>query len=815
MKSVARLIGPVLLVAAARGIAAEAPRPPAFEAGIADAKAAMIGEPEKALRFARGAARAADAIQTPDARALALAEAQWLEGEALTRANQPDKADPVINKALAEAGRLAPGSKLVGDLMMSAATIDWTTGRVGQALAGFQEAHRLYGQLGEKRGQAKALQYIGTIYFDARDYPRMLRYYRQAEETYSGDPSLTVSALNNQGDALKEMRRFPEAIALYRRALKVAHELGPTLEVRILTNMASAEYLAGRLRAADATADRGLAMASREETGWEPFLWGVKAQAAWGRGDLASAQRFIERAFAGQPLERTTVQYRDFHDLAWQLYRRLGDKDRALDHLAAFKRLDDEMREATASANSALNAAKFDFANQELSIANLKAGQLQRDVALERSRARLQKITLWGLVAALVVALGVVAGSLFSLFSIRRSRNEVRAANDTLSVTNVALEKALKARTEFLATTSHEIRTPLNGILGMTQVLLADRAMDAQVRSRVEVVHGAGEAMRALVDDLLDVAKMEAGEASAVEEDVRPAAVLRDAVRFWGGQAEAKGLALTLEIAPDMPRVIRSDTVRLRQILFNLLSNAVKFTPAGHVTVDAKVEPDKDGEALVLRVIDTGIGIPEDRYDDIFEPFRQVDGGTSRQYGGTGLGLAICRNLAALLGGSVTVDSIVGEGSTFTLRMPLHRVAATGAGAGRTITSLAEADLLIVDPNPLTQGMLKAVLTPALALVDTSADVAAVGERLADACPDIVLIEASTLDMAALAPGIAAAVDAGAKVAVMFKPDSALTAEAIASQGALPVAKPLAAPALIKRLADQVAAPAQESREAA
>ena len=805
MKSV---IGGMLLLAATAAAAADAPRPPLFDARIAAAKAAMVGEPERALGQARAAARAAGPIADPDARTLATAEARWLEGEALTRINQPDRADPVIAAALADARRLAPGTKLVGDLMMSAASIDWTTGRIGEALTGFQAAYSLYGQLGEKRGQAKALQYIGTIYFDARDYTRMLKYYRQSEETFSGDPSLTVSALNNQGDALKEMRRFPEAIDHYRRALVVARELeSPMLQVRILTNIASAEYLAGRPAAAQAMANRGLAVARLEDTGWEPFLWGVKAQAAVALGDLPAARGFVERAFAGQALDRTTVQYRDFHETAWTLYRRLGDTERALEHLAAFKRLDDEMREATVSTNSALNAARFDFANQELSIVNLKAGQLQRDVALERSRARLQKVTLWGLLAALVVALGVVAGTLFAFFQIRRSRNDVRAANATLSVTNVALEKALTARTEFLATTSHEIRTPLNGILGMTQVLLADRTMDAAVRARVEVVHGAGETMRALVDDLLDVAKMEAGEAQAVDEDVRPAAVLGDAVRLWSGQAEAKGVALTLVLAPGLPQLVRSDGGRLRQIVVNLLSNAVKFTPAGHVRIEAAAEAADDAEWLVIRVIDTGIGIPADRFADIFEPFRQVDGGTSRQYGGTGLGLAICHSLSALLGGTIAVDSVVGTGSTFTLRLPLHRVAAAVDAPRGPVGSLSDVRLLLVDANPLTQGMLRAVLAPAVAAVHAVPDITALDGALVDHRPDLVLIEGSPLDPPTVTAGIAAGVAAGARVAVLFRADGAFGADMLVASGALPIAKPLAAPALIAQLAACLARP--------
>ena len=154
---------------------------------------------------------------------------------------------------------------------------------------------------------------------------------------------------------------------------------------------------------------------------------------------------------------------------------------------------------------------------------------------------------------------------------------KIRAANRRLSISNVALEKALKAKTEFLATTSHEIRTPLNGILGMTQVILHDPAVAGPLRERIQVVHGAGETMKVLVDDILDVAKMETGQIIIDRAEMDLRTVLSDAIRLWSGQARGKGLALDLDLADCPPRIVEDET-RLRQILFNLLSNAIKFT---------------------------------------------------------------------------------------------------------------------------------------------------------------------------------------------------------------------------------------------
>ncbi len=817
----------IALACATPAIASAAQSAPPYEAELSQATALMMAEPQKALPHARAAVSLAQSLADPAERALAEAKAHWLEGEALTRVNQPDAADPVIAGALRQVERNAPRSKLHADLLMSAASIDWMTGRVRDALVGFQSAYAIYARLGDARSQAKALQYIGTIYFDARDYPRMLRYYRQSEEVYSGDPALLIPALNNQGDALKEMKRFPEAIAHYRRALAVARKLdSPVLEVRILTNLASAHYQAGNYRAAMAMADRGLARAAGQDTGWEQFLWGVKAQAAFAQGDLAAARSFIDRTFAGADLTKTTVQLRDFHETAYKLFERLGDDHRALAHLAAFKRLDDEASEVTSSTVSALLSARFDFANQELSIARLKAGQLQRDIALERSRTRLRTMTLYGLIAALAVAGLVLLGTLWAAFKLRRSRNAVRAANDTLSVTNSALEKALKAKTEFLATTSHEIRTPLNGILGMTQVLMADRKLDRTVREKVEVVHGAGETMRALVDDILDVAKMETGELVITESDVDLTRVLREAVRLWSGQAEAKQLRLDLAVAPEVPQWMRGDEGRLRQIIFNLLSNAIKFTPAGRVDLAVSVEPAGADETLVLLVADTGIGIAADRQEEIFEPFKQLEGGTDRRFGGTGLGLSICRNLTTAMGGAITVDSAVGEGARFTVRLPLLRVAtavqATAAAASGPPASLAEAHLLMIESNPLARSIMQAVLQPVVRQLSVLGDAGDARPMIAEGAVDLVLVEAASgaIDGEDPLDGLRQLLgdcrSGGVPTLLLFKPSDEMPAEAISALGADQLLmKPVAAPALVKALSRLCVGPAEDQATAA
>ncbi|MES2441511.1 MAG: ATP-binding protein [Pseudomonadota bacterium] len=823
MRLVAKLILLLTLAAAPAATFAQSPPDPAyarFEAAVADAKSAMMGDPEQALGKADLAiARARDLGSSPKAQ-VALATAEWLKGEAHIGANQLDKATPVVNEALALAERVAPNTKLHGDLIRSQGAIAAMSGRVQEALADFQRAYGIFQNAREVRSQAITLQDIGQIYWDAGDYPRVLQYYSQAGELYTADPAFSVSAYNNRAEVLRKLGRFDEAEREYNQALAAARTLNsPLLEVRILSNLAATQVEHGKLGPAQATVDRALQLSQAgEAAGWKPFVLGAAAKVAAARGDLPRAAALLQQTFAGADLKTTPLQFREFHEIAASVFERLGQKDLALQHLKAFQRLDSEARNLTASASSQLMSARFDFANQNLRISALKQGQLERDIRIERQQSQFRMIVLIGL---LVVGAIVFAVLLISALRIRRSRDYVRAANEVLTEVNGKLEKALKAKTEFLATTSHEIRTPLNGILGMTQILLANRRVEKEIREQIQVVHGAGETMRALVDDILDVAKMETGEIAVASEETRLKDILADAATLWRGHATGKDLTLDVHI-DDAPALIRSDGARIRQIVFNLLSNAVKFTPQGTVELKAFVEGPADAETLVLQVVDTGIGIPEAHLELIFEAFHQVDGGTTRQFGGTGLGLAICRNLSGALGGTITVESVVGEGSTFTVRLPLERMgeeAAEAPATGRP-TSLGTARLLLVEANPMTQGVMRALLDPAVGRLECVADgdeaIVAIDEGRADH----LLIEAKSATAEGLGPLdvlralVECARHAGIPVTILLAPSEELPVEDIARLGATQlVLKPVSGTQLIATMAEAHAAPAAEPGE--
>jgi len=806
-KLLASAAAAALVMGASTAVRAEAPpapvAPASFEGRVAAAKVAMMADPQTAY-LRSGEALAVAQAQAGDPRqAEHVATAQWLQGEALLRLSKLDEAGPVIAQGLATAAARAPNSKLHGDLMVAQAEVQAMKGDVQSALAGFHAAYRILGKAGQPRGQAMALMRIGSIYQDAGDYPKVLQYYAQAAELYPADLALLITADNNIGRALNSQKKYAEAVAEFDRARQIARKMGSLqLEAQILTNLASAEVAWGHLDAAQRHLNENLRIAAvdpgaREE---QPFIWGVQAQVELQRHNPKAAAQLLARTFDGADLKTTTMPFREFHEAAYQAYSQLGDEHLALAHLTAFKRLDDEARELAASTNAALMSAQFDFANQTSRIAQLKAGQLQRDVKLARSRNTITTVLLIG--AILIGALLLV-----SFLWIRRSRNEVRQANGKLSLANGSLEKALRARTEFLATTSHEIRTPLNGILGMTQVILSDRRLEPELREKIGLVHGAGETMRALVDDILDIAKIETDGVTLNRAELDLPRVCEETIRLWTERAGAKGLALTLD-AVGAPARIVEDSGRLRQILFNLMSNAIKFTETGGVTLAARVEAVGAVEELVLSVADTGIGIPPDKLEEVFESFRQVDSSTTRTYEGTGLGLAICRRLAQAMGGDVFLESALGRGSTVTIRLPLERAALSEEPIAQDNAApqvLADCRLLVCDVNPLSQAMIKAVLAPQARTVEAVPSREEAVEAAASGRFDMVLVDASALGgerqarLAALRE--LAATVAPALVAVMIADIGEDEAGRLLGAGAAQIIrKPIAAPALAVEL---------------
>ncbi len=277
-------------------------------------------------------------------------------------------------------------------------------------------------------------------------------------------------------------------------------------------------------------------------------------------------------------------------------------------------------------------------------------------------------------------------------------------------------EAASEAKSRFLATMSHEIRTPISGILGMAD-LLREASLDRENASYVEAIRSSGEALIALIDEILDLSKIEAGHFDLTVESVNLRKLVEGVVELLAPRAQSKGVEIAASISAGAPRFVRADAMRLRQVLTNLAGNAVKFTGSGGVCIAVERG---DGEALRFSVIDTGPGVPPDRRAAIFEDFEQGDGSDARRFGGAGLGLAISRQLVGLMGGALTLADNPGGGSifAFAVSMPESAGLEPPGRAQANAVALGGARALIIAESPFEAPALAARLTEAGASVE-------------------------------------------------------------------------------------------------
>jgi signal transduction histidine kinase len=525
----------------------------------------------------------------------------------------------------------------------------------------------------------------------------------------------------------------------------------------------------------------------------EPRFRAMRSIAQARLGDVAAAQTDLDRLRAIAP--KGSVGARRIPQAEAELLLAQGHAREAYERLRAFETADrlrdarevsSSMRQLTGSLQGQLDAAR-------------------KAVALEQAAIDAQR-------AVIFLGMVLAAGAAIVLVGMLRGRRRLRAAQESA-------EHANAAKSVFLAIMSHEIRTPLNGILGMAQAMAVDPMAQKQ-RDRLTVIQQSGESLLAILNDVLDISKIEAGKLELDVTEFDFAEIARGAHAAFTAIANKKGLAFGLDIEAARGRY-RGDPVRLRQILYNLISNALKFTDEGEIGVRAVYA---DG-LLRLSISDTGMGISPENLEKLFVRFDQLDTSTTRKFGGTGLGLAISRDLAEMMGGDIDVESELGRGSCFTLKIPIERVAdeiAPTPGPLRPERAAREQPLAIRVLAAEDNGVNQLVLKTLLHQLGVDPVIVDNGEAAIDAWEtgewDVVLMD---VQMPVL-DGVAATTEIRRREKALGRrrtPIIALTANAMAHQTSQyleagmdgHVAKPIAASALFQALISATATPAREA----
>jgi signal transduction histidine kinase/CheY-like chemotaxis protein/HPt (histidine-containing phosphotransfer) domain-containing protein/Tfp pilus assembly protein PilF len=488
-----------------------------------------------------------------------------------------------------------------------------------EALKNLHAALKIYEELGLRQDVAQVYSNIGGLYLNQHKYPDALKSFFTALKILeeSGDQINIAETYSNIGAVYHKQEKFDEALKFFFDALKINTDIGNKFGIANSTGEIG-EIYAKQKKYNEAAQYLNRALSLSKEIGHlENIKWDYLALS-----DLGVVQGNYKQAFENY---KHYITYRD---------SLVNDENT--------KKITQEQMQ-------------YEFDKKE---SLTKAEQEKKD-AVAQQELQKQKLVRNGFIGGFVIVL-LFAGVFF------KQRNKIKKGNVALQIAKERAEQSEQFKQQFLANMSHEIRTPMNAVMGMTSLVLETPLQDKQ-KFYMEGIKKSSDTLLHIINDILDLSKIEAGKMELEKIDFSLSDTLKQVWQTLSHRAEEKGLELLVKIDPGMDDVVIGDPVRLNQVLINLAGNAIKFTEKGSVCIE--VTKTDIESALQFAIIDTGIGIPQEKLQTVFDNFSQANTSDTRKYGGTGLGLSISRQLVDLMGGKISISSTEGTGTTFSFRV--------------------------------------------------------------------------------------------------------------------------------------------------